>query len=610
MNFAFPKTLTCPLLALLLLIGTLRAQTSGDRNTPTFKAETRQVLVDVVVADRSGHFIPGLMPDAFTIFEDNKPQKIAAFGVHSQPTNPLKPAPPIKLPPHQYTNYQIADPERPITMVLLDVLNTQVEDQTYTKKQMIQFLRDLPPGQKVALFALGTHLRMIQGLTGDSETLVKAASRLLRGSSPLMTSEQDVQNSEITASNLAVNAAPGNTGPSNSQGGGSINPDLVAPITDALQKSLVDEQVYQQMQRMDFTLSALQSLARSVAAYPGRKNLLWLSAEFPIRFSPNFLPVNSASEQGLNGFDASRKMDVLRNQAPPIQKTAALLTASQIAVYPIDIRGTISVSNHIDISAPDINGGADRIGSTRDRTANRQTTMEWDDHEAMNDIARETGGQAFYGSNDLENALSRSMDDGSNYYTIAYTPQNHDWNGKYRKIEVKCTQGGTKLTYRRGYYAVLETGLAANSKVADDQVALLFATAMHPEAPTSTMVLLKVQVLPPDAVHNTVRIEYAISPSDVTFIDTPEKTKHVMLDLMAVAWDKNGKAAAEDSGKIDTAVPLNVYQNVMHSFIPAHQELEVKPGTYTLRVGVVDRNSRKIGTLDVPLEIPASTAQK
>jgi hypothetical protein len=251
-----------------------------------------------------------------------------------------------------------------------------------------------------------------------------------------------------------------------------------------------------------------------------------------------------------------------------------------------------------------VDGSVERIGGMRDRMSQRQTTMTWDDHEAMTDIARETGGQAFYGSNDLQAALSRSMEDGSNYYTIAYTPQNHDWNGKYRKIDVKCAQSGTKLTYRRGYYAVAETNLGANGKVVDDQVALLFATAMHPEAPTSTMVLMKVQVLPPDATHKTVRIDYAISARDITFPDAPDNAKHVTLDLMAVAWDKNGKPAAEDSGKIDTSIPADTYKDIMRSYVPAHEELEVKPGTYTLRLGVVDRNSRKIGTLDVPLTVP------
>jgi VWFA-related protein len=591
----------------LLAVASSAQQASSHDNpaaaqrTPIFKAETRQVLVDVVVMDHHGNFIPGLKPGDFAVLEDGKPQKIAAFGMHAAPAVQPKLAPPIQLPPHLYTNYQIADPDRPITIVLLDLLNTETPDQAYTKKQMIDFLKNLPPGQRVALFALGTRLRTIQGFSGNSDTLVNAAKALLRNSSQLMTGEAQRQNDEITASNLAVNAAPGIGAP---QGQASTNLSAIAPVAQALQNSLVDEQVNQQAQRMDFTLAALQSLARAVSAYPGRKNLLWLSSEFPIRFSPTFLPVNTASRQALNGLDAARKADALKNQAPPVQKTAALLTASEVAVYPIDIRGTISVGNHIDISAPDINGTPDRIDSNRDRSANRQTTMEWDDHEAMTDIARETGGQAFYGSNDIKAALSRSMDDASNYYTIAYTPENRDWNGKYRKIEVKCDQGGTKLTYRRGYYAVSETGLAASGKAADDQVALMFATSMHPEAPTSTMVLLKVQVLPADATHKTVRIDYAIDPHDITFTDTPEKTKHVMLDLMAVAWDKNSKIAGESSDKIDTSISPTVYEEVMKTSIPAHEELEVKPGTYVLRLGVVDRNSRKIGTLDVPLTVP------
>jgi hypothetical protein len=299
----------------------------------------------------------------------------------------------------------------------------------------------------------------------------------------------------------------------------------------------------------------------------------------------------------------------MRVQAPPIQQTAALLTASQIAVYPIDIRGTISTGTGIETGTQDTYGSMGRLGERRDTVSQRQITMEWDDHDAMSDIARETGGKAFYGSNDIKAALATSMNEGENYYTLAYDPENHKWNGKYRKIEVKCSQDGTKLTYRRGYYAVNQASLADNGKVANDQVALLFATAMQPEAPTSTMVLLKVQVLPPDATHKNVRIDYAISPRDVTFTDAPENKKHLALDLMAVAWDKDGKNQGESSDKIDATVPLSTYENAIHSYIPAHEEVEVKPGTYTLRLGVVDRASRRIGTVDVPLTVPVIEAQ-
>lgn len=588
----------------LLTLGQNSTATQPDA-TATFRAETHQVLVDVVVDDHSGHFVAGLKPGDFTILEDGKPQKIVAFGMHAASLIPAKPAPKITLPPNQYTNYAIADPDRPITIVLMDVLNTVVQDQAYAHKQMIEFLKALPAGQRIALFALGTRLRMIQGFTGESDTLVAAAEKLLQKSSPLMTNESERQDAETVASNLQVNAG-GNMGPS---GGATANTAVLAPVVEGIQKALVSEENYQQTARMEITLSALESLARAVSAYPGRKNLLWLSAEFPIRFGPDFPSLANVSNLGRVGIDNAGRVQDMRVEAPPIQQTAALLTASQIAVYPIDIRGTISTGTGIDVSTQDTYGSMGRLEDRRDTVSQRQITMQWDDHDAMTDIARETGGKAFYGSNDIKAALSTSMNEGENYYTLAYNPANHKWDGKYRKIEVKCSQDGTRLTYRRGYYAVSKTALAVNGKVADDQTALLFATSMQPQAPTSTMVLLKVQVLPPDATHKTVRIDYAISPRDVTFTDAPDNKKHLALDLMAVAWNKDGKNSGESSDKIDATVSLSTYENAMHSSIPAHEELEVKPGTYTLRLGVVDRASRRIGTLDVPLTVPVLQAQ-
>src|ERR1700746_3342923 len=73
-------------LCLILLVCSqpFTAQNSTEQPSPVFKSETRQVLVDVVVNDRGGHFIPGLKPGSFTVLEDGKAQKIAAFGVHAQ----------------------------------------------------------------------------------------------------------------------------------------------------------------------------------------------------------------------------------------------------------------------------------------------------------------------------------------------------------------------------------------------------------------------------------------------------------------------------------------------------------------------------------------------
>jgi len=45
----------------------------------------------------------------------------------------------------------------------------------------------------------------------------------------------------------------------------------------------------------------------------------------------------------------------------------------------------------------------------------------------------------------------------------------------------------------------------------------------------------------------------------------------------------------------------SAYEQVMRTGLPFHQELDLKPGTYTLRFGVMDRDTRKVGTVDVQL---------
>ena len=63
-------------------------------------------------------------------------------------------------------------------MVLCDLLNTPQVDQLYARRQLLKFLRELPPGQQVALFILSNQLRMVQSFTSSSDRLVAAAAAI------------------------------------------------------------------------------------------------------------------------------------------------------------------------------------------------------------------------------------------------------------------------------------------------------------------------------------------------------------------------------------------------------------------------------------------------
>lgn len=515
-------------------------------SVPVFRAHTRVVLVDVIVADKKGQLVPDLKVSDFTVLEDGKEQKISGFALHR--FEPAKASPSFQMPPNMFTNFAQQDPGGAITIVMLDTLNTPVLQQNYARKGMLEFLQKLPPGQQVALFLLSDKPRLVTGFNSPSDVLIQAGKAM---SAPHTSILNEADPTAISPLGLTVAAVES----------GFANRS--AMISDL---------------RLRLTLASLNALARAVSGYTGRKNLLWLSGDFPLRLGIEDTSNNRA------GFGQQYTSDIL--------ETAALLAASQVAVYPIDVTGVdrgISSGIFSD-TAPNVIG---------------RTASLWDKEGAMDDIARETGGKSFRGNNAIGESLLSGLKQGSDYYTLAYAPENHDWNGRYRKIEIKMPIKGVKLTHRRGYYATVE------KEFTGDQAAKALATAMRPMVPGSTMLLLKVQVLPPDAQHKTVRIDYAVDAHDINFTDTSDKSKHVAVDFMAVAWDKDFNNAGYQTDTIETDFRPEAYQQIMQTGFPAHQELAVKPGTYTLRLGVIDRGSQKVGTVDVPLTIPGTEqAQK
>lgn len=558
MRFWISSLAAFSLIAFSFVLGqgnTVPAPNSAPQ-TPVFHASSRLVVVDVIATNGKGEAVSGLTAHDFTVLEDGRPQKIADFSARIDPKAPALGLRPVQLPPNQFTNIVIAQRiDRPITIILLDTLNTTGTDQAVARQEMIRFLKRLPPGERISLFALGTRLRMMQGFSGDSQTLIRAATALTAKTSPHLVTEADREDNAVTVDALTA----------------GLDGASAEAVRDSLERAMSQEEAFKGTERMETTLNAINALTRAVGGYPGRKTLLWLSADFPFRLGPDF------ASHGLEHF--------MRDYSEEIKHTQAALADAQIAVYPIDVRGLATIglkaSSSHDIKIDDLN---------------RQSAELYDSHAAMNDIARETGGEAYYNTNDIRGSMSQAVADETKYYTLAYVPDNHEWNGKYRKIEVKAAKG-LHLSYRRGYFAT------EKKELSEDESRQLFVTAMQPYLPEYTMVLMKVKVLPPDATSKLVRIDYAVNARDVSFSDPGDRHEHAVLDFLATAWDKNNQDAGHSGKTVRAALSPQNYAQVMQTGIPLHQELDLKPGTYTLRLGVVDRGSQRIGTVDVPLTV-------
>jgi VWFA-related protein len=430
----------------------LAAQTAvpDEKGHLVFKANARTVVLDVVVTGRDGHPVPGLTKEDFLVSEDGQPQRIASFEEHT--TAQASPLDLPDLPPNIFTNIPRVTPTASVTVLLLDSLNTPIQDQSLVRSQSLKYLRDLPPGRRMAVFTLGSKLRYVLGFSTDSAVLSAAVAQQTNNSgpqtSPLLRSSAGV---DVQKQALALIA--------NSQG--SQPSAVLQKVMKALDQYQHDQAAFANDQRVRITLDALQQLAHYLAGIPGRKNVVWFSGAFPL---------NLFMDPKLND-----PFSIPRDYQELVRQTDRVLAEAEVAMYPVAAAGlstqSVNSAEHQLTALNNINQTQgepianptpgeqilhQQLDSLQDEAAERNSV-----HTTMEMIADDTGGEAIYNANELNAALARVVDHGSRFYTLAYTPGNTADDGRFRKVRVilagKSASGGPqadyKLAYRHGYFA-------------------------------------------------------------------------------------------------------------------------------------------------------------
>jgi VWFA-related protein len=581
-----------PLLSVAVPLHSQTAAPDSGKAVVTIKTQARLVLVDVVVTNAKGEVVTGLHKDDFQILEDGKPQNISTFEEHhgAPPTQIKLPT----LPPHVYTNFPTMQTADAMNVLLLDALNTPSRDQSYVHVQMLKYLKAIPPGTRVAIFTLASQLRMLQGVTTDSSELLAALDNSKAGpsQSALLASDAEADANQHLIDFMIQNSA--------SPAPQTRAQAAVDPI-NAMKQFVADTAVYETESRIGLTLRALQQLARYLSGVPGRKNVIWFSGSFPVNVFPNPDVPDPFTLAG--GFQEN------------IRKTAVLLTASEVALYPIAAEGLIpdavyqANATEIGQKRPSL-AVRDQIQSLQAGEVNRDLN-----HRAMDELARETGGQAYYNTNGLNDALARVVNNGTRYYSLAYTPANSAMDGKYRHVQVKLLKSKDTLAYRRGYFAYdLETALAAGQKPDTDPLLML----MGRNLPDYTQILYKIKVLksdpqpPPEAPRigsNTdlkgpltrYGVDFAISPQDLTLEPTSDGGRHGNIEIVLLAYDREGKPLNYVVTKGDVNLDSKLYASVRQVGLQIHKEIDVPRQYVYLRTGIYDLKSSTAGTLGVPL---------
>jgi VWFA-related protein len=534
------------------------------------RVTTRLVLVDVVALDKKGSPLTDLKAEDFSLQEEGSDQKIKVFSFQ-QPSGTNGDSGPVKLPASMVTNLPTYKTDRALNVILLDALNTNVVSQKYIRQEMIKFLEKVPAGQPVAVYALSSRLLLLQDFTTDPTLLKQAIASLKGHNSPVLDNGAPYLDAASTSALMEM----------------------------GMQAMIQQIQLFQQEntammtdRRVEITLTALKSLARTLAGYPGRKNLIWMSSAFP--------------GQLLSISRGMRDQSSNRDYADEVERTANALNNARVAVYPVDaglaVSGVFSSGSNTDSNGNYLGRTAMGIGGSMNTELSRTSDDELARHTTMNSIAEETGGKAFYHTNDLESAMRNSIEDGATYYTLGYYPENKNWDGKFRRIALKVNRPGVKLRFRQGYFASDPRGY---SKTDAKKQAMDLGQALSIENPISTALLFRAQVIPPsEKTQNKVLIYYGIDAHAMGFELRDDGLQHASIDCAAQPFTAKGNPLPPQGQPFSAGLKPEDFQTVMQKFFPCNLTLDLAPGDYTLRLAVRDNATGLIGTANAKVTVP------
>jgi len=555
----------------------LPAQPSGDQFT--FRENVNRVVVDVVVTDANGKAVHGLTKQDFSIYEDGVPQNTLSFDAYNLDSNPSYFAKVPPMPANTFVNIATAPERGPLYVLLLDLVNTTQGDQPTARQQLLKFISGKPEGTRFAAIVLSDGMYLVQGFTADRSQLYAAFDP----SHP----RAHVPRIFLFARNY-----------------GRGDPAMMVNV----------------FKQIAFYLDGL----------PGRKNIIWFSGQFPLDLFPHSADRPNLRAEAIEALDA--------------------LTRSESAIYPVDVTG-------VDPDAPRLTGAVPGAGpasgsssasagsgpgmgssggSAYASASNSAGSSPWDSDTVQDAIAKMTGGRAFYSRNDLKDMLEEATEAGADYYTLTYSPSNLNFDGRLRNIRIQLApaEKNYHLEYRHGYLATAPQSpimpVSKKSRKQEDTANLRpigdsLSAYMQFGAPIARQVYFRAHV------HALSRPQLASPAQMANLVDQPtyfrvRQRKHPNkpltpirlqtylveyqiiakipnLEVAAGVYDEDARLLNGDVEEATSANPSAPDPKADFTYFRVQQKIDVPVNATALRLGVRDRSTDRMGTMEIPLPL-------
>jgi len=506
---------------------------------------THLVQIGIIVRDNKGP-VTDLTANDFTVLDRGKPQAISIFSTAT--TQSAQPA--RVLPPNTFSDSPQYGAEKPrgVTIILLDNLNTisasaplpyedtpfWVEDHALAnaKQHLVEFLKQQDPGGRIAIYGLSRSLHVLCDFTCDRDQLLAVVNRYDASS---ITQRDAAQ----TAAFHLPDQPPDEHGFSNSETGSA---EVFAGMNNEA--------------RADATMSALTAIAAHVADIPGRKNLLWLTANLPF------------SGHGI----------------------ARILQSANIAAYPIDARGLLPRAPQENITGV-IDADDYALGKLGPPSA---MPAQPPGIKTMEEMAADTGGQAFVNSNDLVSAVRKVVEESAVTYTIGFYIDSALLDDKFHELKLQVKRPGIEIHYPRGYFA------AEDAPATQDESHNAFLTAIRSPLAAANIPL---DVHIDHTEHPQPHSLQILGIVGIKNVRLPEQdgVRIGTIDVYAIQQDMTGKVLQQVNNRLRLKLTEQQYQSYLQSGINFQEIIQPNPQAAMLRVLVQDPGTSEVGSVIIPL---------
>ncbi|MDX2267061.1 MAG: VWA domain-containing protein [Bryobacter sp.] len=562
------------LLAALLLAQDPIAQ-NPTAQEPTIRVNVNLVQIDVTVTDKQGKHVEGLTAEDFEVYQNGKRQPVLSVTwVGGKP--PAKPKAledaktslaPVVGPAKQLKREDV----RRVVLIFVDDFSLSPPSMLYTREAIEKFVdRNLAEGDLVALFRASTGTVFTQQFTNDREQLRAAVRNLATRQRLSIDGMASIQNNPM-----------------------EDDPDPT--IADFARAQRLQEEIINRERQDQVTagvMSSLRYLIQGLGEWPGRKSVMFFGESIQLADTAQamFNPMMSGADRMRPGAMGGAR----RLTGAALRQLTETANQNGVVLYTIDPRGLQTLG----LDASDQPSGNIRRLQGQ---INERAYLYNASQDGMQEMAEQTGGLFFKGTNDITGALARAVEDQEGYYLVAFQPDDETFekskNGaKYHRLNVKLKRGGLAARFRKGISGITD------EERKQEALAPILAAMQSPfrsvEIPVRLTTLARGEAGKPGAV---LRAGLHIAGETIQFSPLANKEGEAKyeaeLESAIYLFDLEGKILAKSTKEHKMTVGEKAMGAIRRAGLVLQLEMPVeKAGSYQLRSAILDRRTQRAGS--------------